>query len=968
MDRILGSINTEIKINPKKKYVKKEIKYIKDVPTEDKKCTLAYYYPDYNMFKTLNLNPGPRPWFSFKLKDGSTISGYDAFANPYLYKPSLMYKYINKYFIEPFSSKGIQSPYIYTKGSKNTSENFEIQLGSHQKFGAQIINPLTNFKSAMFFHGLGAGKTNVAIEIGEANKSLYNVLNDIKIIPENQIHVKDNDIKNTIITIVVPKNLIATYVNELIGKINNGNINSAVNSSIIYCEDDKIDKHNYATFRQYYQGVMVQDIKTGLTHFKDNQLQNLANFKDKLAIIENDINLLKNDITGSKFSDQEKRKLTVILDKKKKEQRNIINQIKSIQKSIENNRINGVYFIVSMNTFIKRLTQKNIYADKTASNFVLGLSDFDTSNKGGSFIGEPPSPDFLHTDNAIIIFDEIQKLTSSNSYDTLYNTLFLYARNYLTRKNTMKVIVLTATPVHDNPYQLAQICNLLRPRMQFPRNRNKFYDLFVKNNNINNKNLFKYMLTGTCISYFKGGDPIDYPYIRNIIKCHQMSSKQYNLYEQALISDIKESKENEIRFDYNEYYSSEESAKSSIFRRSRNISMITDTDNIKFEKFEEYSPKLYNVAHILMNSNGNVYVHSSFIERGLIPLSQYLKYLGCEIINENNINVKKSNKIRVGLWSDKLLSHYDIKNKDEYKKKLLDLCNKRSTEETKNYIIILANILEGVSFFGITQTHLLDPWWNESTMQQIIGRTIRFLSHSHLPKNRQYIDVYYHATVLNTFPEQNESLKETLANARLGSSQHQLNFYSTYSIEQRVYMIANRKNKLNKKFEICAKEVSIDYDLNKEANIIRLDQMVLPDISDNKNDVILYNKSTDEYYCLKENNKLFLISKTDTWPLINYDITKNEIKYSQITITKDNNGSNMYDIYMYEDIQSFIHGPLKDMNFYELKEYSVKNGEDIKAWNYIENLYKINNLFTLLLQTCEIVELPRRISRCKNGK
>ena len=52
------------------------------------------------------------------------------------------------------------------------------------------------------------------------------------------------------------------------------------------------------------------------------------------------------------------------------------------------------------------------------------------------------------------------------------------------------------------------------------------------------------------------------------------------------------------------------------------------------------------------------------------------------------------------------------------------------------------SIKEGVSLLRIDQIHILEPYWNLSRIQQIIGRGIRFCSHKDLPKYKQTVKVY----------------------------------------------------------------------------------------------------------------------------------------------------------------------------------------------------------------------------------
>jgi hypothetical protein len=53
-------------------------------------------------------------------------------------------------------------------------------------------------------------------------------------------------------------------------------------------------------------------------------------------------------------------------------------------------------------------------------------------------------------------------------------------------------------------------------------------------------------------------------------------------------------------------------------------------------------------------------------------------------------------------------------------------------------------VAEGVDFRCVRQTHILDPWWNMSRIEQVIGRSLRTCSHTLLPKEKQNCTVYLH--------------------------------------------------------------------------------------------------------------------------------------------------------------------------------------------------------------------------------
>ena len=60
----------------------------------------------------------------------------------------------------------------------------------------------------------------------------------------------------------------------------------------------------------------------------------------------------------------------------------------------------------------------------------------------------------------------------------------------------------------------------------------------------------------------------------------------------------------------------------------------------------------------------------------------------------------------------------------------------------KRILLIHPEITEGISLRGVEQFHILEPVKSSALEKQIIGRSTRYRSHSHLPKGRQHVHVF----------------------------------------------------------------------------------------------------------------------------------------------------------------------------------------------------------------------------------
>ena len=71
--------------------------------------------------------------------------------------------------------------------------------------------------------------------------------------------------------------------------------------------------------------------------------------------------------------------------------------------------------------------------------------------------------------------------------------------------------------------------------------------------------------------------------------------------------------------------------------------------------------------------------------------------------------------------------------------------DKKNVDGSQVRIIVSSPVVsEGVSFKFVRQVHVLDPWWNMSRIEQVVGRGLRYCSHELLPFKDQNCTVYLH--------------------------------------------------------------------------------------------------------------------------------------------------------------------------------------------------------------------------------
>jgi superfamily II DNA or RNA helicase len=388
--------------------------------------------------------------------------------------------------------------------------------------------------------------------------------------------------------------------------------------------------------------------------------------------------------------------------------------------------------------------------------------------------------------NTLLIIDEIQNMISMTG--TFYKTL----KNLIDKSDeTLRLILLSATPMFDRPVEIALTLNLLRPKELLPIGTD-FNSDFLKIRKSSSGiyydaiNLKKFSeLTKNMISYYRGAPPQAFPNMEfKTVKCN-MSDFQYKSYLTSLSTiegyNIKGTFKNVDILKLPSDFFLGPRMISNIAFPNKSIGEIgfssLNNEALQLQNIKNYSIKFYKIYKKIKLSEGPVFIYSNFKNiGGLKSMIKFLEYHGYKNYKVYGIGPK-----RYSLWTGDE-THY-IKEEIKY------IFNQKENKDGSNIKIMLGSpsIKEGISLLRIEQIHILEPYWNLSRIDQIIGRGIRFCSHKDMPKNKRKVNVYLY---LATHPEKNEE-----------------------TIDQYIWSLAKKKGKLIKQFEHVLKENAIDCEL-----------------------------------------------------------------------------------------------------------------------------------------------------------
>lgn len=203
----------------------------------------------------------------------------------------------------------------------------------------------------------------------------------------------------------------------------------------------------------------------------------------------------------------------------------------------------------------------------------------------------------------------------------------------------------------------------------------------------------------------------------------------------------------------------------------------------------KYSAKMSEICRAIQNSEGIVLIYSQYIDGGVVPMALALEEMGFSrfcaaygtqhkhlfkkpatpAIDGRTMEPKSGGDFQpaqyIMITGDKGLSP---SNTEDVKY----ATNPENMDGSRVKVVIISKAgSEGLDFKAIRQIHILEPWFNMNRIEQIIGRGVRNLSHCALPFKKRNVEIYLHATMIDSSDEQksaeNDSASEEAADMYL---------------------------------------------------------------------------------------------------------------------------------------------------------------------------------------------------------
>ena len=542
-----------------------------------------------------------------------------------------------------------------------------------------------------------------------------------------------------------------------------------------------------------------------------------------------------------------------------------------IGKEDRDNRMMNIHFIHYDSPFADRdfletvkkadSSRESLFIIEEAHNFIRNVYNNISSKKGK---------------RAQVIYDYIQQEKRDN--------------------NKTRVVMISATPAVNNPYELALIFNLMRPGT-FPTSEAIFNQIYISSTNFeslneNKKNQFQRRIMGL-VSYYIGATPDKYARKTTHYKELVMNPYMQEVYD--YLEEIEEQKEKMRRKmsrgkvggdDMSTYASYTRQACNFVFpnisskingeKRPRpGMFKITDTDAVivdegkrsdkiqrmkmssesiamyikatreyvnatinnfkdlhrkdkegnhtlnddvkdfynkyegSFTKMTEsknkksslfdalfmHSPKMLYAIFNILKSPGSTLVYSNYVEmEGLEMFKVYLAFFGFILLDDDKeFDISNPGKKTSKSGLRYIEFHGGVDKEIRTKNKKLFNIKENKVGDVIKIIMISPAGAEGINLNNCRQVHILEPYWNEVRIEQVIGRAVRQCHHKDLPMEDRTVDVFRYKMVRANGKETSDEMMEN---------------------------ISRRKNNLLISFIEAIKEVAVDCELFKAHNMM----------------------------------------------------------------------------------------------------------------------------------------------------
>lgn len=724
-------------------------------------------------------------------------------------------------------------------GDPNKND-FQFELSTNQQFLKNFINKKTPYRGLVIFHGVGVGKTCSAINISKSFRDIYmsNKEKIICLVPKNIRGGWENTIYDK--TKGNEQCSGDSFEDIIMDASNKGRISDKKIKTMI---KNYYDFYGYLKFANYVKRLIknsIGNLKLEKEEYQKREREIIKdNFSHRILIIDEIHNLREENDENNK-SDMNfkiKNQSRILWE----DRRGVIRYGKVL--SSEGNGQDKIYKIEREdNNEIEIVPLENIKKinneDKKARETIEKVIEY---SEGLRLIMLSATPMFNKSTEILWLLNLLLKNDKRPliSYNDVFKKTFSPGQkgdlltkkgkqiianksrgyfSYLRGENPISFPIRFYPDINKDPLCMGGDHYKKFPYIDYPR-----LSLFLKNGEhlpIKDRYEFRFMKMYNTIMGDLQSDIYE-SFINNIqtvkkVKTLRLSDRNIGLQLSNITYSLKKSdnfNKSYGKVGYDRFFKDKIERKRKLCTYIDSKNPILDIDNI-----QNISSKIHTIlTNIIQNkTEGIIFIYSEYIYSGILPLALALEHIGFEKYGGNNLlNYPEWKKGSEGNSTKREPLDYQMnlmsKSKTGKRARYIVLTGDRSLSlnneiERKaslhenniygeNIKIILGNTVtsEGMDFKNIREVHVLDPWYHLYKIEQIIGRGIRFCSHSLQPKEKQNVTVYLHTSSID---------------------------HKIESIDTNTYRMAEEKASQIGEIEKIIKDNSIDCFLNKQINNI----------------------------------------------------------------------------------------------------------------------------------------------------
>jgi len=376
-------------------------------------------------------------------------------------------------------------------------------------------------------------------------------------------------------------------------------------------------------------------------------------------------------------------------------------------------------------------------------------------------------------DGRLLILDEAHKMAEAESEEAKQTSESV--QRIVKIANGMSLVLLTATPMYDSFQEIILFFNLFlwNDKRQSPKDKISPSDFFKADGSFKTP-AAESKFRGWCheyISFIRGENPFTFPFrlpppkamIGALDRKTDIRGKkitQLRKYLPLVVSYVEGVQKEKVKQITGQKIQEDVIPTIVVSPDGRSIATcfekLVNSDKAQYRYAKDLPPflspslvgshaaKFATVIRCIQESTGIVFVYSNSVRGGVVPFSMCLEEHGFEPAIGKRLLENPS-----GEFKGSTQGKYALLTSDMSEKQIAVLIRRlrKQTNSTGQDIRIIVGsyiISEGVDFKNVRQVHILDPWYNMSRMEQIIGRGLRTCSHSTLPFEEQNCTVYLH--------------------------------------------------------------------------------------------------------------------------------------------------------------------------------------------------------------------------------